>query len=148
MARKSIKEGIKKILNDYGDEITERKETAAHNENFSNALIWQDAEGLFFEMQRKIYDVGGIELEINCPKCNCPNLLDLRELDDLTKPDIEAVICWNCRHKWLLAGVEDWTSLDEANTVFGKNVIESLKEEIRDLKARLDYMRNVSKAKV
>jgi len=58
--------------------------------------------------------------EVNCPKCNCPNLLYLGDLDDLTKPDIEAVICWNCKHKWLLDGAAEWTSIDEANTITGE----------------------------
>jgi len=63
MARKSIKEGIKKILNDYGNEITERLETAAKNKNFGNAVVWQEAENLYLEMRRKIYDVGMITEE-------------------------------------------------------------------------------------
>ena len=58
--------------------------------------------------------------EVLCPKGNCTNLVYCGDPDDLTIPDIEAIICGRCNHKWLLYGAEDWTSLDEANVIIGK----------------------------
>jgi len=64
MARKSIKEGVRKILNDCGNEISEKIETAAKNKNYADAVMWQEFEKLYFDMRKKIYDVvGGFERE-------------------------------------------------------------------------------------
>lgn len=58
-------------------------------------------------------------IEINCPKCCCKNIVDLGDLEDLTRMEVEAIVCWHCKHKWLLEGAEGWIDLENANTVNG-----------------------------
>lgn len=58
--------------------------------------------------------------KVECPKCGVINQFDNGDDADLTVADIDAVICYQCEHKWLLEGAEDWTCLDDANTVKGK----------------------------
>lgn len=58
--------------------------------------------------------------KIACPRCKEINQFSNGDETDLTKPYIEAIRCWNCKHEWLLEGAEDWTNLEEANIGYGK----------------------------
>lgn len=84
--------------------------------------------------------------KIECPACKYINIVYLGDPSDLifylgnpgnlTEPNTEAVICWNCNHKWLLPGAEDWTDLENANTAKGKmgnKPIDSLRILVKEI---------------
>lgn len=55
-----------------------------------------------------------------CPKCKKINMVNNGDETDLTKMDVEAVQCYNCNHKWVLEGSEDFVTLEEAELVMGE----------------------------
>lgn len=62
MARKNHKEGLKLILNEYGNKLAENIENAAQSKNYFRASVWQESEKLYFEVRKKIHDlVGGFD---------------------------------------------------------------------------------------
>lgn len=46
-----------------------------------------------------------------CSECNIPNWVCDGDLSDLTKPDIEAIECWNCGHSWWTTDDTDWLDM-------------------------------------
>jgi len=43
------------------------------------------------------------KLRGRCPHCKEVNYVDLGDLNDVTAPDVEVVICWNCDQKsWII----------------------------------------------
>jgi len=69
----------------------------------------------------------------HCPKCHKTNEVDYGDLNDLTQPDVEGYICWNCKNYFLFPWAID-SSIDEdrelnekckdANFSEGKKVID------------------------
>lgn len=57
--------------------------------------------------------------KIACPQCGTLNIVNNGDDSDLTVADVDGVICWHCKHKWLLEGTEDWTDIDNANIAVG-----------------------------
>jgi len=59
-----------------------------------------------------------------CPKCNKENwIVEDYSPGDYSGQDPEAINCWNCKHKWLLDGCEEWTSLEDAFDVDGQKKV-------------------------
>jgi hypothetical protein len=47
-----------------------------------------------------------IDAEV-CPACSQPNWYSNGDLNDLTQPDVEALLCWNCGRRFWLPGAVD-----------------------------------------
>lgn len=62
-----------------------------------------------------------------CPKCNKRNYVRLGDLNDQTAPDVEVVVCWNCKSKlWLTSDMRSeapahgYDSIDEGFVEAGR----------------------------
>jgi len=40
--------------------------------------------------------------DINCPKCNNKNWVNNGDINDLSRPDVESVKCWSCKHVFFI----------------------------------------------
>lgn len=56
-----------------------------------------------------------------CPRCEAVNYYDNGDEFDLTKSDVESIICYQCGFWWLLPGAEEWTDLLASNRVIGQD---------------------------
>lgn len=83
-------------------------------------MVWFVGSGMFQEKERCLMNNYLIEL---CPYCGAINYINNGNTEDLTVSDVEAIKCWKCKHAWLLEGVGEWTTLNDAHTVEGHPIL-------------------------
>jgi DNA-directed RNA polymerase subunit RPC12/RpoP len=64
--------------------------------------------------------------EVRCPYCDTKNWLYDGDTNDLSKMDIDGMVCWNCKKKSLIVDEEDASDPDDPEFVEGRIMTEKV----------------------